>query len=259
MTQIYAAQIVISPTHFFSRAGFAGALLLALTACSTLSPPPPSAPQPVVNNDAAETALPSDGTVYSIQPNHSSIQMYAFRSGPGARFGHNHVLRLTQGTGTVWLPVQGIKGARADFTFRLDALEIDPPELRAELGGSFKQILKQSDIEGTREHMLGATGLDAASFPEVRVHGVVQSGEEPVAIALVSVKLHGVSRDQLTLIRFNKEDQHLRARGNLLVRHQDFGLKPYSVMGGLLAVDDWIAIEFDLQADAVNPNQQASQ
>ena len=47
----------------------------------------------------------------------------------------------------------------------------------------------------------------------------------------------------------------LRVRGRFALRQTDFGLAPLSVLGGLLAVQDEVAIDFDLRAEAVATNK----
>ena len=43
-------------------------------------------------------------------------------------------------------------------------------------------------------------------------------------------------------------DHQLRARGSLAIRQSDFGIAPFSILGGALTVQDVLAIEFDLLA-----------
>jgi len=43
----------------------------------------------------------------------------------------------------------------------------------------------------------------------------------------------------------------LKVQGALVLKQSDFGIKPFSVFGGLLAVHDEVVVEFSLAADAL--------
>jgi hypothetical protein len=43
--------------------------------------------------------------------------------------------------------------------------------------------------------------------------------------------------------------ERLQVTGSLVLRQTDFGVQPLSVLGGLLAVEDAVVVEFTLQGD----------
>jgi hypothetical protein len=193
------------------------------------------------------------GNSYGLDPARSDIRIYAFRAGLGARFGHNHVLTVPRFSGLAWIPAQGLRGATADFGFRLSDLTVDPPALRAETGGGFAGTLGEADIRGTLEHLLGEQGFQAVSFPWIEVHAEIETGELPIAIADVALSLHGETHHQRVVLRVLADAQAIEASGTLAFRQGDFGLKPYAVMGGLLAVDELVAVEFRLRGGPLAP------
>ena len=163
----------------------------------------------------------------------NELRVYVFRGGTAARLGHNHVLRAGD-LRVDWL------AAGPQLRFRLDALEIDPPALRARAGEAFASSVDAEARAGTRANLLKA--LDAANHPEVRVRTLSQTGEGALRAVEAEITLHGVSRRQ----SFVAEVAGGRARGRVVLRQSDFGIQPFTVLGGLLAVQDALVVEFEL-------------
>lgn len=191
------------------------------------------------------------GQRYRIDPAASQVRLYAFRAGAARRQGHNHVLSVPQFEGEVRVPSENPADAAFAIRVPLAALVIDEAAVRAATGGSFTSPRSDEDIAGTRKNLLGPKGLDAERFPDLWLHSVLVAGDWPVLVAEVAVTLHGVTASQPVVMRVERDPQGLRARGSFALRQTDFGLTPFSVLGGLLAVQDEVAIDFDLRAEVV--------
>lgn len=187
------------------------AVALALAGCAVAPPLPAPAP--------------TDGG--------QAVHILVFRGGSAARLGHNHVLRA--GDLRVDWPAAG-----PVLRFRLDALDIDPPGLRTALGPAFASSVDDEARAGTRANLLRA--LDAAAHPEVVVRTLGQVGEGARRAVEVEITLHGVTRRQW----FVAEVDGRRARGQVVLRQSDFGIQPFTVLGGLLAVQDALVVQFEL-------------
>ena len=235
------------------RAGLA-LLPLLLCACAA-STPPPTATSSARSVSRAETlsqdyhALAGDhpGRVFALDAGASQVRIYVFRGGAAARAGHDHVISVPKFTGYAYVPDKGYADARFDLEFRLADLDVDPPELRKATGGTFAPILSQDDRDGTRDHLLSTKGFDAAKYPFVEIHSVSVTGDPPEAVARIAVTLHGVTRDQDVPLHVTLADGQLEVHGEFALRQTDFGVTPYSVLGGLLAVKDPVSIRFDLK------------
>lgn len=188
----------------------------------------------------------SGDRVYLLDPAHSDIRIYAFRAGAAARFGHNHVIAVPHFSGLAHAPAKGLRGAGAELGFRLAELQVDPPALRAETGGGFAGTLDADAIRGTLDHLLSDDAFAAASHPWIEISATVEAGEVPVAIADVALSLHGETHHQRLALRVQADAQHVEISGMLAFRQGDYGVKPYAVMGGLLAVEDLVTVEFHL-------------
>jgi len=229
------------------------ASVFALLACTAVAPEVPSPVQ------AAPAAMDSahwrstyaklaeqGGRVVTLDPHASAVRIHVFRSGAAARLGHNHVLSAPQFAGLLYLPAEEIAKARFDMEFRLDQLEIDRPEYRSALGSAFSSVLSPDQIQGTREHMLGINSMQADRYPLVRIHSLQITGELPKIAAQVRVEIHGQTRDTWVPLMVEALPDHLSVSGALVIKQTDYGIQPYSILGGLLAVKDEIFVDFKL-------------
>jgi hypothetical protein len=233
---------------------FISVCALALAGCVATTPRPlvtsiadqAGAAQPAL--DASYAALAAGGgKLFKLDPQTSRLKIYAFRSGRLARLGHNHVLTAPQFSGYLYLP-GSLSDAQFDLLLRLDQLMLDDPAERALLGPAFASSLSAEAIAATREHMLGEDNLQAGQFPLVRIHSLQIAGELPKLAVQVAVELHGQTHQMWLPMTVTGLPQSLTVAGALVVRQSDFGIKPYSVMAGAMAVQDELVMEFELHA-----------
>jgi hypothetical protein len=209
-------------------------VLFLLASCSaSLAPPSPTpADSTLWYHQAAESGMP----VYAVDPGASLVTIVVRRAGPLARLGHDHVVASRSASGFA-APAAN----RADLAFRLDQLTVDEPALRHEAGLTTEP--SQQAIEGTRTNMLTKV-LEADRFPVVRVH-IERAGGEKLNVAIT---LHGVTRTVAIASNVGVDSGTVTASGALDLRQTDFGITPMSVGGGLLSVDDTIALKFRIVA-----------
>lgn len=233
------------------------AAAVALPGCTTLSPGPTGdAPSvtPSVTQSGGNVDLKTiysnlgraGGKVFTLDPHTSVVRMYAFRGGRAAKLAHNHVLSAPRFTGFFYLPPGGTSDSRFDLEFRLDQLEIDDSAHRAALGSAFASKLSPADVEGSRTHMLGEENLQAGRFPFVRIHSLQISGDGTKFAAKVQVELHGQRREMWVPLNVEGLPGNLSVAGSMVLRQTDFGAQPYTVLNGLIAVQDEVVVEFKL-------------
>ena len=226
---------------------FVSLLLATLAACQTIAPQPVAATSAAPDLHAEYHALAANNSVvYTIDPAASRVRIYVFRGGKAAKLGHNHVLDAPRFTGYVDLPSDDPTQARFDLQVPLADLTVDDPAQRAETGGNFSGERAPSDIAGTQANMLGTRGLDASQYPLIQFHSAAIAGDWPVLVADIDVTLHGVTRRQSVMLRVQHSASDLQVQGTLVLRQSDFGVTPFSVFGGLLSVQDAVAVEFSL-------------
>jgi YceI-like domain len=229
------------------------ASVAALLGCNAILRPPQtgSAPSAATGDGADLQAIYSDigregGKVFTLAPQESVVRIYAFRAGRAARLGHNHVLSAPQFTGFFYLPPSGAASGRFDLVFRLDQLEVDNPVYRSALGAAFASVISADAIESTREHLLGASDLQADRFPFVRIHSMQISGEAPKFAAKVQVDMHGREVQMWVPLDVEGLPDRLSVSGSFVLHQTDFGTQPYSLLGGLLSVQDEVVLDFRL-------------
>src|SRR5438128_8566153 len=226
-----------------SRAGLAAALLaLMLGACA---PPvreraPAAAPPAEFPEDHYLEALAQGKPVFRVDSRESLVVIEVRRGGSLARLGHDHVVASHEVGGYV-APDEG----RADLYVQLERLEVDEAALRAEAG--FDTQPTESDIEGTRANMLVRV-LEADRFPFalIRVSGVGSSRRE--AAMSVAITLHGVTRALQAPARIDADADLIEVSGRLSFDQTDFGITPYSVLGGAIAVRNGVDLRFRVRA-----------
>jgi hypothetical protein len=184
--------------------------------------------------------------VFALDPERSEVRIYAFRGVRSAKAGHNHLLSAPEFVGYFHLPHEGTSKAGFDLEFRLDQLELDNPAYRSRLGGAFASELTKDDIDSTRAHMLGSEDLQADQFPFVRIHSLQIVGEPPKFAAKVRVELHGRNREMWIPLNVAGLPLQLAVSGSFVLLQTDFDLRPFSVMGGLLTIEDEVLVEFRL-------------
>ncbi|MEG1116480.1 MAG: YceI family protein, partial [Janthinobacterium sp.] len=161
------------------------------------------------------------------------------RGGALARLGHDHVIasRTLQGVVT---PAPG----RAQFQFRLDQMSVDEEGLRQAAG--LTTTPSADAIAGTRHNMLVRV-LDAERYPWVNIDAR-RTGKQDVFEA--DITLHGVTRTVQLPVRIEQtaDGRRLQASGSLLLKQSDFGIVPFAVLGGAMAVQDQMELAFRITA-----------
>ena len=215
---------------------------MLLTACGQpLAPQAPLLPGPAVAADAYRSAAVSGAAVYAVDPGASLLAVTVRRGGLMARLGHDHVVASHALTGFA-APGMG----RADVSFRVDQLTVDEPRLLRDAGIATSP--SSDAVEGTRKNMLGPV-LDAPRYPVVTLHA-----ELPADGRLrVAVTLHGTTRrmDLPAVVRV--DEKQVTARGTAHLKQTDFGITPFAVGAGLLAVQDELEVRFDIVARRWRP------
>lgn len=217
---------------------------------------PAAAAQEPAFTDLASAYAPlrsEPGHVMQLHPESSQVRIYAFRAGRAANLGHNHVLSAPVFEGYFYWPDSDAAQARFDLVLRLDQLAFDRAEQRAEIsaegGAAFASHLSDAAIEATREHMLGPDNMQADAYPLVRIHSLRIAGESPKFAALLAVEIHGQTREIWVPLSVSGLPTQVKASGALVLRQSAFGVQPYSILGGLLSVQDELLVEFTLVGD----------
>ena len=64
----------------------------------------------------------------------------------------------------------------------------------------------------------------------------------------MAITLHGVTRDYQIPVAIARDGGAITVRGTVDLKQTDFGLVPFSVMGGAMAVEDRMELRFTIVA-----------
>ncbi|MGK6310471.1 YceI family protein [Variovorax sp. DT-64] len=187
-----------------------------------------------------EQALSRGQPVYRIEPARSLAVITVRRGGSLARLGHDHVVASRHVQGLI-APGEG----RADLYLPLAELSVDEPALRAEAGLDTQP--SDADIAATRANMLDKV-LEVQRFPFalIRVSGpAAMTADARLGIAIT---LHGTTRRFDLPVRVAMANGELKVAGTLEFDQSEFGIVPFSVLGGAIQVQDRLSLRFSLQA-----------
>lgn len=199
---------------------------------------PPLAPVP---------AMP-EAPAYRIDPAASELRVLVYRDGPLSAFGHDHVL-VAPAAGVVHA---GESAAQSGFHVIVNVadFDVDPAAARAEEGEAFSGNVSASAREGTRRNLLGEHVLDAKRHPRLVIESVALDGPRWNPTVRARVTLRGVERNIAFPAAVFEGGDALTVIANFSIRQSDFGMEPFSVLGGGLKVRDALDVRVRIVARA---------
>jgi len=192
------------------------------------------------------------GTIYKIDSYKadspaSRILITVRRGGLMASLGHDHIVASHDLQGFILLDRDSPQNpnCRADFYAQLANLEVDNAQLRTE--AVLLTTPSEKDIAGTTSNMLKS--IEAENFPFARLHSsdclAALSGEQTEVL----LTIHGVDRKQKIAIQIEEvSDSKLILSGKFSILQTDFGIQPFSIMNGLIKVEDRLELVFRIVA-----------
>ncbi len=221
------------------------ALFALLSGCAL----PPKVP-PVAAPSVAVAAPSGPYERYEVVASH--VEIRAFRDGPMATLGHNHMISSDALTGSIDLR-DPVSDTRFTLELPLASLVVDDPALRSAAGTEFAKEVPQADREGTRHNMLGPSVLDAARQPVLRLTAESMDGGPAEFLARVRVGLRGEERIIDVPLSVQISDRKIGVHASFKLRHADLGLTPFAVALGALRVRDEIEIDCRIDAERARP------
>ncbi len=229
----------------------AALLIIATLLGAGCAPQPPLPTQPAQPTPAAfpaasdvparyEAIARAGHPVYDVDAARSVVVMEVRRAGTLANLGHDHVVASHDVHGYV-APSEG----RADLALRVEAFVVDEPALRAAAG--FDTQPSEADIAGTRRNMLTRV-LSSDAHPFVLVHVDGARSATGTQVLHPGVTVNGVERAAQATAMVTAGADDIRVRGETVIRQTDYGIRPFSILGGALEVADAVTIKFDVVA-----------
>lgn len=189
-------------------------------------------------------ARPAAAESWTIDPSTGYFRVVLLKEGLLSGLGHDHVIDLRGARGNFEI---GDSSGSARVEVDVDSADIDVPRPRAEEG--YLKEIPAGDRAKIRDGMRGAKGLDVARWPVVsfasdrieRVEGMKGTWDVSGVFSL-----HGATRTVELPVTLAERPGGFWAWGYLRLRPSDFGIKPFSVLGGLIRVQDEALVKFNL-------------
>jgi hypothetical protein len=185
-------------------------------------------------------ALKQGKPVFRVDSRESLVVIEVRRSGSLARLGHDHVVASHEIVGYA-APDEG----RADLYVALARMQVDEPAPRKQAG--FDTQPSESDIEGTRSNMLEKV-LEADKFPFALIRVSGAKAKEKKTTLAVAITLHGSTRTLEVPAEIEADAEKMSVTGRLSFDQSDFGITPYSLLGGAIAVQNRVDLRFRIIA-----------
>jgi polyisoprenoid-binding protein YceI len=177
--------------------------------------------------------------VYEVDPASSLVVIEVRRGGTLAHLGHDHVVASHDVRGYL-APAAG----RADLYLRLDRLVVDERDLRAE--AQFDTQPSAEAIAATRANMLGKLRADTHPWALVAVRDVaIDAAGLRMNAALT---LNGSTRPLDLSPQIVLADGEVGVDGRVALEQTNFGITPFSILGGALQVQDRVSVRFRIRA-----------
>ena len=218
-------------------------LILALSSCTNNID---TAPQPAMPGDfpTAQYSTAGIDNIYRVNAQKSQVQVMVRRGGLMAKLGHDHIVSSNKLQGFIQLD-RNESRCEAAFFVPLGMMEVDNQLLRDQAQLDTKP--SAADIAGTKSNMLKSIEAQLFPFAQIRSNdcSTLLSGDR----VAVELELHGVTQERQLAIDWRQVDaQTLAANGSFSVLQSDFGITPFSIMNGLIKVEDRLEISFQLTA-----------
>ena len=221
-------------------------LAAALTACPQAQrPEAPAGPTPAPGVPQRDF---TGATAYQVKGEESVVRILVYKGGAFSAAGHNHLIASHNLSGTVYVH-DDVKHCGFDLVMPVTLLEVDEANLRQEEGEDFKAQVPDSAKQGTKKNLLSEALLDGERYPGIELSSTKIEGTKEAMQASVHVKVKDQERDIQVPVAVKYEGDHLTATGEFAVKQSELGLKPFSVLGGALQVQDQMKVKFSIRAD----------
>ncbi|WP_343805940.1 YceI family protein [Marinobacterium maritimum] len=189
--------------------------------------------------------------VYRVDASRSLVVVRVYRGGRFANLGHDHVVASHQVQGLI-LWSEDWQSRRADLFAPLASLTVDEAALRQEYALTTQP--SERDVAGTRDNMLNKT-LRVSANPFVSLHIQALSEVLPTMPVQAEISLNGIVRSKRLDVQVEQKPGEMWFSGAFSLTQTEFGLEPYSLLGGLLRVEDEVDISFKLVAVEFIPGE----
>lgn len=222
------------------RSLFALIITFALCACSG-QPPKQSVPAETQTVAAPSELLPS-GTLYLVDKSLSELRIVTTSD---TRLGHSHVIGGQVIDGRIILPEDHHR-VWLSLALNVNELIVDTPAWRQNEG--LEPQMSERAIEGTRKNMLSPDMLDSSRYTQILIQADAATGPGWQSDVEAHITIRDQTRKLIVPVAIFEQENSLVIIGRLELLQTDFGIEPFSALGGILRVADKLLIRFRIHA-----------
>jgi polyisoprenoid-binding protein YceI len=183
---------------------------------------------------------------FAIDGNKSSATAHLGKTGIGSFAGHEHNVVAQTIQGEVVLDLEELSRSSVDLIVDARSLKIS------------EQGEPQGDASLVTQAMRGPDVLDVARYATIHFRSLEVTGKlaAPGSFDLTiagELSLHGTVKRFTVPVRLELRGETLIATGKMVVKQTDFGIEPSSAAGGLVRVEDEVALSFRIEARPAKP------
>jgi polyisoprenoid-binding protein YceI len=191
----------------------------------------------------SEAATPTSETGlvhYRLVPEQSKFTVQAFAEGLLSAFGHDPVLAIKVFTGEVQFVPGSFESASLKIVIKADSIVLTD-EVKEKDRLEIEQTMREQVLEIAKypEIVFVSSSISVTRLAEGRYRARV----------IGDLTFHGVTQKNLWITaQASVTGEELRAQGDFSLKQSDFGIKPFSAVGGTIKLKNELKSSFDIAA-----------
>ena len=186
-----------------------------------------------------ETAVASSTVRYRLVPDQSTFTVQAFAEGLLSAFGHDPVIAIREFTGEAQFVPGSFEGAFVKLTINARSLALSG-DVKEKDRLEIEQAMREQvlEVEKYPEIVFSSNNISTSRLAEGRYRARI----------IGDLALHGVTQKNLWIsAEVTVQEDSLRARGDFSLKQRDYGIKPFSAVGGTIKLKNELKFAFDIE------------
>jgi len=177
---------------------------------------------------------------YRVNTKQSQIEIHLFKGGFLGALGDNHLIALTNFSGTANL--SPVDSWTAHLFGEAASLKVIDP---------WGDPSERKEVEDT---MLGPTQLDVNHFPSIKLRSVSfdPTNQDTAWHLVAEVELHGVTRKVKFSLDCQQVGDKLQIRGKKMFKLTDFDVKPFSTAFGAVRIKNDFEVTYNVVLERIH-------
>ncbi len=189
-------------------------------------------------------SAPAMAQSWTVDPSTGYFHVILLKEGLLGSLGQDHVVDAGPARGSVV-----IADSSSSVRLELDAAAVDIDTANSRLAEGFKKHVEDADRAKIREGMRGPKGLDVQRYHSIKFDSTSiekVAGLKDIWEVTGVFTLHGSTGTLEFPVTLAQRPEGWWAYGYVRIRPSEYGMKPFSVLGGLIRVQDEAMVKFDL-------------